>query len=252
MELGLKGQTVLLTGSSSGIGRAAAITFGAEGARVAVTYHTNREGAEATADHVRRAGGEALVLPYDLADRDVIRSSIEQIEQEWGMLNVLVNNSAPMDISAPTGQPFEDVPLERWEAMLRQALEGVAFTLQCVVPLMRRSGWGRIVTISSDAVDGWPGLGPYATAKAGLHGLSRTLAIELGPANILSNVIMPAMVLTEENQRRVPDEYKEHVKEHTPTRRLTTPEDVARLIVFLGSQANQQITGEVIRVTGGR
>lgn len=252
MDLGLKGQTVLVTGSSSGIGRAAAVAFGAEGARVAVTYRSNRDGADETAQQVRSAGGDALVVPYDLADSDSIRSSVTTIEGEWGALNVLVNNAAPMDLSAPTGQPFEDVALQRWEGMLRGVLEGVVVTLQSAVPLMRRSGWGRIVTISSDAVDGWPGLGPYATAKAGLHGLSRTLAVELGPANILSNVVMPGMVLTEENQQRVPAEHKEGVREHTPTRRLTTPEDVAKLIVFLGSQANQQITGEVIRITGGR
>lgn len=252
MELGLKGQTVLVTGSSSGIGRATAVAFGAEGARVAVTYRSNRAGAEETAEGVRAAGGEALVVAYDLAEADVIRSSIASIDQEWGALHVLVNNAAPMDLSAPTGQPFEDVPLQRWEAMLRGALEGVVVTLQSAVHLMRRSDWGRIVTVSSDAVDGWPGLGPYATAKAGLHGLSRTLAVELGPANILSNVVMPGMVLTDEVQQRVPEEHKDRVREHTPTRRLTTPEDVARLIVFLGSQANGQITGEVIRITGGR
>lgn len=252
MDLGLKAQTVLVTGSSSGIGRATALAFGQEGARVAVTYHTNRQGAEATAQRVRAAGGDALVTPYDLADADTIRSTIACIEREWGALNVLVNNAAPMDLSAPTGQLFEEVPLQRWEAMLRSTLEGIVLTVQCAVPLMRRSGWGRIVTVSSDAVDGWPGLGPYATAKAGLQGLSRTLAVELGPANVLSNVVMPGLVLTEELQQRVPPEHKNQVREHTPTRRLTTPEDVARLIVFLGSQANQQTTGEVIRVTGGR
>jgi 3-oxoacyl-[acyl-carrier protein] reductase len=252
MDLGLKGQTVLVTGSSSGIGRAAAVAFGAEGARVAVTYRSNREGAEETAEGVRAAGGEALAVAYDLADAEVIRSSIATIDQEWGALHVLVNNAAPMDLSAPTGQPFEDVPPQRWESMLRGAVEGAVVTLQSAVPLMRRSGWGRIVTVSSDAVDGWPGLGPYATAKAGLHGLSRTLAVELGPANILSNVVMPGMVLTDEVKQRVPEEHKDGVREHTPTRRLTTPEDVARLIVFLGSQANGQTTGEVIRITGGR
>lgn len=252
MELGLKGQTVLVTGSSSGIGRATAVAFGAEGARVVVTYHRNRQGADDTAQRVRAAGGEALITRYDLADPDIIRSSIATIDQEWDALNVLVNNAAPMHLSAPTGQPFEDVPLQRWEVMLRGALEGVVVTLQSAVPLMRKSGWGRIVTISSDATDGWPGLGPYAMAKAGLHGLSRTLAVELGPANILSNVVMPGMVLTEGNQLRVPAEHKEQVRQHTPTRRLTTREDVAAVIVFLGSQANQQITGEIIRVTGGR
>jgi 3-oxoacyl-[acyl-carrier protein] reductase len=165
---------------------------------------------------------------------------------------VLVNNAVQMDHPGPTGQLFEAVPLQHWEAMLRSTLEGVTLTIQCALPLMRQSGWGRIVNISSDAVDGWPGLGPYATAKAGLQGLTRTLAVELGPANILSNVVMPGFVLTERNQQRVPAEHREQVRQHTPTGQLITPEDVAAVIVFLGSKVNRQITGENIRVTGGR
>jgi 3-oxoacyl-[acyl-carrier protein] reductase len=252
MDLELKGQTVLVTGSSSGIGRAAAAAFGAEGARVAVTYHRNRQGAEETASKVREAGGQALVEHYDLSDPASIRSCIETIGKEWGTLNVLVNNAAPMEVAGPTGQLFEDVPIKNWEGMLRGSLEGVALTVQCALPLMRKSGWGRIVTVSSDAVDGWPGLGPYATAKAGLHGLNSTLAVELGPAGILSNVVMPGAVMTERTQQHMTAEQKEQVRQHMPTRQLTTPEDVAALIVFLGSPVNRQITGEIIRITGGR
>ena len=136
--------------------------------------------------------------------------------------------------------------------MLRSNLEGITLTIQCALPLMRNSGWGRIVSISSDATDGWPGLGPYATAKAGLHGLSRTLAVELGPANILSNVVVPGFVFTERNERQVPAEYREQIRQHTQTRQLVTPEDVATLIDILGTSANRQITGETLRVTGGR
>ncbi len=252
MDLRLKDQTALVTGSSSGIGRATAIAFGIEGACVAITYHDNRQGAEATANAVREAGGQALVLPYDLADPDSIRSSIKRLEQEWGRLNVLVNNAAPMDVAGPTGQLFEDVPLQNWQDMLRGTLEGIALTIQCALPLMRQSGWGRIVNVSSDGTDGYPGLGPYATAKAGLHGLTRTLAVELGPANILSNVVMPGFVLTEHNQQVVPAQHQEQVKAHLPTRQLPTPEDISAVIVFLSSPVNRQITGQIIRVTGGR
>jgi NAD(P)-dependent dehydrogenase (short-subunit alcohol dehydrogenase family) len=252
MDLGLKGQTVLVTGSSSGIGRATAIAFAAEGARVAVTYHENRQGAEATASQVQAAGGQALLVRYDLADLESIRASVDSIRQEWGTLNVLVNNAVLMSGAGPTGKPFEDLPLERWQATLRGNLEGIVLTVQCALPLMRQAGWGRIVTISSDAVDGWPGLGPYATSKAGLHGLSRTMAKELSPTGILSNVVMPGFVLTEHNQERVPEQYKEQVKQMLPTRSLPTPEDIAAVILFLGSPVNRQITGEVIRVTGGR
>jgi NAD(P)-dependent dehydrogenase (short-subunit alcohol dehydrogenase family) len=252
LDLKLKESSVLITGSSSGIGKAAASAFGAEGARVAVTYHANRQGGEETATQVREAGGQALVLHYDLADPDSIRSSLETVAREWGTLNVLVNNAAPMEVSGPTGQLFEDVPLENWESMLRRTLEGVTLTIQCALPLLRKGGWGRIVNISSDATDGWPGLGPYATAKAGLHGLTRTLAIELGPANILSNVVMPGAVMTERTQEHISPEQREQIKQSMATRQLMTPEDVGAIIVFLGSPVNRQITGEVIRITGGR
>jgi len=252
MDLQLKDSTVLVTGSSAGIGQATALSFGEEGARVAVTYYKNRQGAEETANKIRESGEQALVVHYDLANPDSIRSSIEQIQKEWGTLNVLVNNAAPMDVAGPTGQLFEDVPLQHWESMIRRTLEGVTLTIQCALPLMRKSDWGRIVNISSDGTDGWPGLGPYATAKSGLHGLTRTLAVELGPANILSNVVMPGAVMTERTEKNIPAEQREQLRQHLPTRQLITPEDVAAVIVFLGSPVNRQIIGEIIRVTGGR
>ena len=254
MDLGLKDDTVLVTGSSSGVGRAAAVAFGAEGARVAVTYHENRAGAEDTRRKVEEAGGQAIILHYDLADPGSIRSTIESIQEAWGKLNVLVNNAAPMNLSGPARQLFEDVPMERWQLMLRGTLEGITLTIQCALPLMRKSGWGRIVNISSDVADlsPWPGMGPYATAKAGIHGLTRILAVELGPADILSNVLSLGSVLTERNRQSIPEEQQEQIRQHTPTRQLVTPEDVAAAIVFLGSQINRQITGEVIHLTGGR
>jgi 3-oxoacyl-[acyl-carrier protein] reductase len=254
VDLGLKDQTVLVTGSSSGVGRATAVAFGAEGARVAVTYHTNRQGAEETSGQVRKVGGQSLVIHYDLADPDSIRSTLATVGKEWGTLNVLVNNAADLDQAIPARQLFEDVPPEQWQAMLRSTLEGITLTIQCALPLMRKSGWGRIVNISSDVVDRspWPGLGPYATAKAGLHGLTRVLAVELGPAGILSNVISLGHVQTERNRQRIPAEQLEQIRQYTPTRTLVTPEDVAAAIVFMASQANRQITGEIIHVTGGR
>ena len=252
MDLGLRGSTVLVTGSSSGIGRATAIAFGREGANVAVTYHKNREGAEDTATMVREAGGRALVMYYDLADALAIEAAVRLIHDDWVALNVLVNNAVPTVHLGPTNQLFEDVGRHEWQSMLRSTLEGVVLTIQCALPLMRKGGWGRIVNVSSDATDGWPGLGPYATAKAGLHGLARTLAKELGPVNILTNVVVPGFVLTETNRERVPASDQEQIKEHTPTRQLATPEDLAAIITFLGSPINRQVTGQVIRANGGR
>ena len=217
-----------------------------------MTYYKNREGAEETQRRILAAGGQALVVHYDLSDPHSIRASIETLAKEWGTLNVLVNNAAPMEVAGPTGQLFEDVPLKNWEGMLRGTLEGITLTIQCALPLMRKSGWGRIVNVSSDGTDGWPGLGPYATAKSGLHGLTRTLAAELGPANIISNVVMPGAVMTERTLQHISDEQREQIRQRMQTRQLITPEDMAAVILFVGSPVNRQIIGEIIRVTGGR
>ena len=165
MDLKLKDSSVLVTGSSSGIGKAAAIAFGAEGANVGVTYHANRAGPKRLPGKFAKLAGRPLSCIMTWQTRNSIRSSLESVKKEWGMLNVLVNNAAPMEVSGPTSQLFEDVPLKNWEEMLRKSLEGLTLTVQCALPLMRKSGWGRIVNVSSDATDGWPGLGPTRPRK---------------------------------------------------------------------------------------
>jgi NAD(P)-dependent dehydrogenase (short-subunit alcohol dehydrogenase family) len=254
MDMGLRDRVVLVTGSSSGIGLATAIAFGREGARVGVTYRNNREQAEATARHVIDAGGQALVLPYDLASEESIQTTVQRLLEQWETIDVLVNNAVQWGnvedlVRAPL---FEELPTSSWKYTLDLGLAGVYRTIQCVVPAMRRQQWGRIVTLSSSVVeDAFPGAAPYATAKAGLHGLHRVLASELGPVGILSNVVLPGFTLTEKNQRLLPQAMREAVARQTPTGRLTTPEDVAALIVFLGSAANGHVNGEFVRVNGG-
>lgn len=248
----LQDRVVLVTGSSSGIGRATAVAFGEEKARVAVTYRSNREGAEETAGRVREAGGEAFVVQYDMTDRESIDAAVQAVADHWGTITVLVNNAAPMDVRLrPT--PFEEIPPEKWQQMLRGIQDGVFYTTRTAIPVMRSADWGRIVTISSDAAENGPaGLGAYATAKAGLHGLTKVLAADLGEAGILSNVVMPGFVFTEKNAERQPEEIRQKITEQTPSKRLTTPENVADLVVFLGSETNGNINGAVIPVTGGR
>lgn len=254
MDTELRDRVAFVTGGSSGIGRAIAVAFGREGAKVAVSYRSNRSAAEQTAAMVREAGGESLVVPYDLADNASIHAAVEETVERWGVINVLVNNAVQWSSrGGPAGNPaFEEVPEAQWQAMIRTSLEGAYSTIQAVLPSMRQGPWGRIVNISSNlAEDGLPGAGSYAAAKAGLHGLSRALAWELAPAEILTNVIMPGMTLTERAQKHVPESIREQVASQTPTRRLTTPEEVAATVVFLASAANGHINGEVVRVTGG-
>jgi 3-oxoacyl-[acyl-carrier protein] reductase len=252
MDLGLQNRVVLVTGSSSGIGRATALAFGREGARVGITYRSQLEQAEETARQVIAAGGQALVVPYDLGREDTITQAVKTVARQWGSIDVLVNNAVQWGSLADMGKRFEDVPMSSWRPTLDLSLAGVYYTLQQVIPLMRSQSWGRIVNISSNvAEDGIPGAGAYAAAKAGLHGLTRVLARELGPAGILSNVVMPGFTLTERNRDQFPQAMQDAVAQQTPTGRLTSPEDVAALIVFLGSAANGHVNGEAIRCTGG-
>jgi NAD(P)-dependent dehydrogenase (short-subunit alcohol dehydrogenase family) len=252
MDLGLQNRVVLVTGSSSGIGRATALAFGREGARVGITYRSHLTQAEETARLVIETGGQAVVIPYDLASEESITQAVETIVQRWGGIDVLVNNAVQWGSLEDMGKRFEEVPASSWRPMLDLSLAGVYHTLQHVVPLMRARGWGRIVNISSNiAEDGLPGTGAYAAAKAGLHGLTRVLAHELGPVGVLSNVVMPGFTLTERNRDLFPQHMQAAVAKQTPTGRLTRPEDVAALIVFLGSAANGHVNGEAIRCTGG-
>jgi NAD(P)-dependent dehydrogenase (short-subunit alcohol dehydrogenase family) len=252
MELSLAKRVVLVTGSSSGIGRATALAFGREGARVGITYRSQRQQAEETARRVIEAGGQAVVVPYDLAREETIKEAVETVGQQWGRIDVLVNNAVQWGSLEEMGKRFEEVPMSSWKLTLDLSLAGVYHTLQQVIPLMRVQGWGRIVNVSSNvAEDGIPGAGAYAAAKAGLHGLTRVLARELGPAGILSNVVMPGFTLTERNRDQFPQAMQAAVAQQTPTGRLTKPEDVAALIVFLGSATNGHVNGETIRCTGG-
>ncbi|WP_306061797.1 SDR family NAD(P)-dependent oxidoreductase [Natronococcus wangiae] len=243
----LSDRVVLVTGSSSGIGRATALAFGRKRARVAITYYSDRDGAEKTADLVREANGEAFVVQYDMTDRDSIDAAVQAVIDRWETIDVLVNNATPSEVG-PT--PFEDVSMEEWYRIVHGIQDGVFRTVQAALPALRSSDEGRIVNISSSAVEGSPGMTAYATAKAGVHGLTGVLAAELGELGILSNTVMPGMVLTERNMER-PDEVREAVANRTPSKRITTPDDVANLVVFLGTEANGNINGAVVPVTGG-
>ena len=259
MDLGFKERIAMVTGSSQGIGRATAVLLGQEGAHVAVTYHDQREKAEAVVEEIGRAGGEAMAIGLDLASDESIHAAARMVIERWGRIDILVNNAVqhgarpPWKRSPPWSvPPFEDVPANEWRPLLRANTEGHYAAIQAALPSMRAQHWGRIVNLSSGiAADGLPGSAPYAAAKAALHGLTRTLSKELGPAGILVNVVMPGLTWTEQSATRVPPAIRERVEQTSPLRRVLPPEEVVPMIVFLCSAANTAVTGEVIRVSGG-
>jgi NAD(P)-dependent dehydrogenase (short-subunit alcohol dehydrogenase family) len=248
MELGLRNRVVLVTGASSGIGRAIAVAFAREGARVAITYRSNKAAAEETVTHIHGAGGQGFAVPMDLTEPSGIENAVAQIVKHWGHIDVLIGNAVRWGMVF--GQPLQQIDAGELKAILSGNLEGTFHLLRAALPSMVERKWGRIVLISSGLSEhGMPPNGSpvYGSAKAGLHGLARNLAWELGPAGIFINVVAAGFTMTERNLERFPQEMRDRVAAQTPTRRLSVPEDVAPIVVFLASNTNSNISGEIVR-----
>lgn len=264
MDLGLGGRAVLLTGGSGGLGGPLARAFAAEGARVALTYRTNEAAAKETAMRIERDGGTALTVPYDLSEAAAIDAAVATVTSAWGGIDVLVLSASPAGGPSRWPVPFEELPVPDWKAQLRVEVEGAFATVQTVLPSMRSRGWGRIVILSAAVVNrGLAGSAAYVSSKAALHGLGRNLATELYEAGILCNIVAPGPVVTERFLRfHVSDELraavagrpaveaKEILNRTLYGSRVSTPEDVANVVVFLASAANGNLTGTVVPVTG--
>jgi 3-oxoacyl-[acyl-carrier protein] reductase len=253
MDLGFSDRVVIVTGGSRGIGRAAALAFARERARVLITYRTDAGRAQAVVDELHAAGGEGASAFMDLADPASIVAVVPAALERWGRIDVLVNNAVQWGTRGPWEAPaFEHVERDYWRPLLETNVEGYIHAIQAVLPAMRERGFGRIINVSSAiAVDGMPGSAPYAAAKAALHGLTRTLAKELSAAGILTNVVMPGFTLTERNLARITPAMRDSVAATSPIRRLLAPEEVVPIIVFLGSPLNTALTGEIVRASGG-
>jgi 3-oxoacyl-[acyl-carrier protein] reductase len=247
MDLGLQDRRVLVSGASGKIGRSTAIAFGGEGARVAVAFHQHEEQARATAADVEANGGTAMTVRLDLADTSSVAEAVAAVERAFGGIDVLVNNAVAWPERSAAGELFEELPLARLRASVETNLVGQYALTQAAVGSMRASGWGRIAHVSTGLVqDGFPGSSAYTTPKAALHGLTRTMSRELAPAGILTNLVMAGYV----PRTGTPQEVLEQASRSAAIARTSDAREIANLIVFLCSDANTNITGELIRADG--
>lgn len=251
MDLGLSGRVVLVTGAGGGAGPTLAAAFAAEGAAVALhqrraTGRTSRA-AEAAALIVA-GGGRAVAVAADLTSTDEVAAMVETVERELGPVAVLVTAT-----SAYRSDSLGEITDASWSDVIEDMLGATFRVSRAVAPGMRAAGWGRIVNIAArSGLTGAAGAAHYAAAKAGIVGLTRSLAKELGPDGILVNAVAPTQILTEaDGLPSIPPDRQASLARSIPIRRVATPTDLASLVLWLGSAANTYVSGEVVSLTGG-
>ncbi len=235
-------QVVVVTGASRGIGRGIAEAFAKEGAKVACVA-TSEAGAKATADAL--ADG-AKAYACDVSNTESVENLFNQIQEEMGTPSVLVNNAGVARDTLLLRMKDED-----WDTVLNVNLKGTFLCIRAVTRSMMKARYGRIVNISSIVGQhGQAGQANYAASKAGIFGLTMSVAKELGSRGITCNAIAPGFIQTDMTES-LSEEMKEHVVKTAPAGRLGSPEDVASAVLFLASQESAYITGQTITVDGG-
>ena len=250
----LSGRTALITGASRNIGRAIALAFAAEGADLVLNTRVNREELEAVAAECRKAGVRVVTALADISDAAAVQAMVTRGLGELGAIDVLVSNAAIRPHKSLT-----DTTLEEWHHVLGVNLHSTFYLARAVVPAMKERRRGSIIALGGlSSVTGRPNTAAVTTAKTGLLGLIRALAAELGPFGIRANMVMPGYIDTERRYAEWYPEFKqtppgsaEQLKQ-IPLGRLGRPEDIADACVFLASEASAYVTGDTLRVMGGR
>lgn len=235
-------RTALVTGASRGIGRACALALASAGHRVVLAARS----AGKLAEVAKEITTESFVLEMDMADRDSIANGMARAAKDFGRIDVLVNNAGIAKDGLAVRMKQAD-----WEAVLSTNLSGAFFAIQQVLQGMMRERWGRIINISSVVGEmGNPGQANYVASKAGLIGLTKSLAQEVGSRNITVNAVAPGFIGTDMTSE-LSEALKQKMIDNTPLRRMGAPEDVAAAVRFLASDEASFITGHVLDVNGG-
>ena len=247
--LDLSGKVALVTGASSGIGRATAEAFADCGATVAISYNRNEAGAEETRAKIVEAGGRAIVIQADVTRTDDIKALIERTTSELGPIDILINNAGSLIERLRILQLTE----ERWDQVINLNLKSAFLCSQAVVASMMERKTGTIINVSSIAGRNGGALGAihYATAKGGLITFTKGLAKELAPYGVRVNAVSPGVIDTPYHEQFSTPEAIKNFVAAIPLGRVGTAQEVAQVILFLASDAASYLTGETIEINGG-
>jgi NAD(P)-dependent dehydrogenase (short-subunit alcohol dehydrogenase family) len=249
---GFRGQVAIVTGGATGIGRASALEFAEHGAHIAFNYLDDgdgrtREEAERTVQELKQLEVGVFCSPCDVRDARAVDAFVREAREALGGLHILVNNAGVAQDRA-----LWRMTDEQWREVLDTNLTGAFHLIRAVAPTFRSQQFGKIVNVSSiHGIRSEFGLSNYSASKAGLLGLTRSAAVELGPSNVNVNAVAPGYIRTTRLTAAVPAEVLDRAREKTVLSRLGDPQDVAHVVVFLCSELARHITGTVIPVDGG-
>lgn len=247
MDLNLKGRVALVTGSGRGIGKAAALAFGHEGARVVIT-DIDAAAVDQACSEMAAAGVEAIGVAADVCDEAQVETLARRAVEAFGKVDILVNNAG-----FTRDKYLLKMPVEDWDSVVDTILKGAYYCTKAALPSMMERKWGRVINIASRAHWGNPGQTNYSAAKAGLIGFTRALALEQGKFNITANAIAPGLIETPlVRGLSTYDTLRANALARQPVPRLGAVEDIANAVAFLASERSSFITGELLHVTGGR
>jgi len=241
----LKEKKAIVTGAGQGIGRSIALKMAHEGADVVIA-EMNPDSGNQTKKEVGALGRRALFIVIDVADQRQVKGRVEEVLRRWGKIDILVNNAG-----FDRGATLLKVREEDWDAILGVHLKGTLNCIQAVAPHMIENSYGKIINISSilgksGAISGIS----YSSAKAGIIGLTKSVARELGRYQINVNVVLPGLILTP-TIAKMAEKYQNMIIEATPLRRIGQPEEVANVVAFLASDEASFMTGAAVEVSGG-
>ena len=241
----LEGKTALVTGATRGIGRAIALKYAAEGANVAFTYRSQHEAAQSLKEEIEALGAKAKGYASDAADFEQAHNVVSEVVKEFGSIDILVNNAG----ITKDGLMMR-MEEKQWDAVIDTNLKSAFNFIHACTPFMAKQRKGSIINMSSVVgVSGNAGQCNYSASKAGLIGLAKSMAKEMGPRGIRANCIAPGFIITDMTSS-LPEKVREEWEKTIPMRRGGTPEDVANVALFLASDLSSYVSGQVINCCG--